>query len=89
MVVKRFRVESRKPSIFPTQITWEIGAGYTRSASVTVQNISVSGIGFLASIPFPPGTRLRISMDGKFRPVIARHSVPSGGQYYVGAQYEH
>lgn len=86
--MRRFRREIRRPTTGPADISWEIGAGYVRTANAILKDLSPSGIGLVVSLPFTVGAKLKITTGNQTRSAIVRRCVRQGAGYILGFEYE-
>ena len=86
--MRKYRADTRKPSTGPVELSWEIGAGYTRTASGTIQDVSSGGMGMLVPLPFEVGAELQVKADGRTCMVTVRRCVREGSKYLLGVQFD-
>jgi hypothetical protein len=86
--MRKYRADTRKPSTGQVELSWEIGAGYSRTANGTVQDISMEGMGMLVPLPFEVGAELQIKSDGRKRTATVRRCSRSGSQYLLGVKFD-
>jgi hypothetical protein len=86
--MRQYRSEQRKPLHTTADLSWEIGAGYTRSGKATVQDISRSGMGLLVQTPLAVGAALKIKTEDNSYTAIVRRSIRQGVNFLLGVQFQ-
>jgi len=72
----------------PAELSWDMGAGYVRTVAGTVHDVSTSGIGLLAPMPFSIGAKLQITTDKQTRSAILMRCSRQGAKYFLGFRFE-
>ena len=86
--MRSFRKESRTKASGALELRWEIGAGYVRSCVASLRDISASGMGLSAAIPFSVGSTVQIKANGITRYATIRRCTREGTHYFLGVQLE-
>ena len=86
--MRQYRAETRKPSAGTAELSWEIGAGYVRTAKATVQDESKSGMALLVNLPFSIEASIQITTGDKTRSAVVRRCIRQGANHLVGVQFQ-
>jgi hypothetical protein len=86
--MRKYRAQPRNDASGSAELHWQIGAGYVRSTLVTVQDISVSGMGLHSPIPFAIGSALQIKTGNQLRFVTVRRCFRAGAQHFLGVEFD-
>jgi hypothetical protein len=86
--MRQYRAETRKPSKEAAELSWDIGAGFVRTAKATVQDMSPSGMGLLVATPFNVGVTLQITIGTRKHAAVVKRCIKQGSQHLLGVKFE-
>jgi hypothetical protein len=86
--MRQYRAETRKPANGTADLSWDIGAGYVRTAKGSVQDESPSGMALVVAMPFSVESTLQITTGSKTRAAIVRRCIRQGANHLLGVQFK-
>ncbi len=86
--MRQYRSEIRKPANTIAEVSCDIGAGFLRKVTATVQDVSSSGMGLIVPLPFAVGVTVKIVSRDKTQSAVVRRCLPQAGKHLLGVQFE-